>query len=509
MENKPEPTKTINPYRWLALICGFQLIFWTVVPWLVRNTLHSDTLEGIAWGNLWQWGYDKHPPLAAWASAVFANMSDSVDFPVYLFAQLCIVLTFIGVWKLAREYLNDYGALLAVFLLQGILFYSNRVERVTPDTLQHPIWAWMALAFYWAVTRESLKYWLLTGALAGLAVLTKYQAAILFIPLLLLLLFTVEGRKNLGSSGPWLGGIIATIILTPHIIWLYEHNFAAIGYLEDNYVESTRYGSNTLIDHLIFPWRFITSNFGNVFLLFLLMIPLFRASKQKESESNQTAFKKWFLLAIATGPFLFTLLFGLITGEKLVPRWATPYFAWLPLLLIVWLKPVINFRRFKTVVSWSLFIGFLLLSLRGGYLYFKPQIDDKYWRSVEFQPLKSQMQKAEQLWNNYYNYPMPYFGGMHYDVAEMGVYSKDKPVPFMGLTEAESLWMRDDDFRKGGGIIVLIDGKRESENVRRRMNENFPKAEFLETVIFKPIPKIEIDNKPDLPVHYYLLRPEQ
>ncbi|KEQ19788.1 glycosyltransferase family 39 protein [Endozoicomonas numazuensis] len=505
-ESSPTSVEIKHPYRWLSLICLFQLLFWTMGPWLARNTLHSDTLEGIAWGNLWQWGYDKHPPLAAWIAAFFSNLSDTSDWPVYLLAQICVVIAFIAIWKLAREYLTGAGALLAVFLLQGILFYSNRVERVTPDTLQHPVWALLALTFYFAVTRQSISYWLITGVMAGLAILTKYQAIVLFAPLLIVLLITSEGRKALSSVGPWLGGIVALTIAAPHLYWLWENNFAAVSYLEDNYVESARYGTGTDWDHLTFPFSFIKNSLGNIFVLFLLMIPLFRAPKLP---IVYPSFKKVFLIAIATGPFAFTLVFGLVTGEKLVPRWATPYFAWLPLLILVWLRPLIDYQRFKKIVLWCLLTGLIFVSLRCSYLLFKPLFDDDYWDSVEFMPLRAQMLKAEELWSHHYNQPMHYLGGLHYHVAELIAYSHNrKTTPFFGLNPAESLWMKEEDFRKKGGIIVMVDGKRNSEQVRQRLEKNYPQAEFLGRFEFEPVTKIKINDKPKLVVEYYLIRPQ-
>lgn len=511
-ESSPSSMVIKHPFRWLGLICLFQLFFWTLGPWLVRNTLHSDTLEGIAWGNLWQWGYEKHPPLAAWTAAFFSNLSDTSDWPVYLFAQVTVVIAFVAVWRLAREYLTEAGALLAVFLLQGILFYSNRVERLTPDTLQHPIWALLALTFYFAVTRQSLAYWLLTGVMSGLAILTKYQVAVLFAPLFIVLLITHEGRLALSSIGPWLGGLLALAIASPHLYWLWDNNFAAVSYLGENYVESERYGTGTHWDHLIFPLNFIKNNLGNVLVFFLLMIPLFRAPRLPILYDR---FKKVFLIAIATGPFACTLLFGLVTGEKLVPRWATPYFVWLPLLVLVWTRPLIDYPRFKKVVFWCLFTGVLFVLLRCSYLLFKPVFDEDYSDSVEFVPLRAQMLKAEELWafhqedrpeNEGY---IPYLGGLHYHVAELLAYSQNhKTIPFFGLNPTESLWMKEEDFRKKGGIIVMTDGKRYSKEVRQRLEKNYPQAEFLGLFEFEPVTKVKVDNKPKLFVEYYLLRPQ-
>lgn len=503
--NNNTTAKIKHPLSWLSLICLFQMFFWTLGPWLTRFNLHSDTLEGITWGNLWQWGYDKHPPLAAWLASTFANLDHTPDLPIYFFAQLCIVITFIAVWRLAREYLTSAGALLAVFLLQGILFYSNRVERFTPDTLQHATWALLVLFFYFAVTRQSLKYWLLTGIMAGLSFLTKYQVAVLFAPLGMVLLITREGRESLKTVGPWLGGLIALLIALPHLHWLYDNSFAAVRYLDNNYVDSTRYGEGTPWDHLYAPMRFISSSLGNVLLMFLLMIPLFRAPKLPIVYEH---FKKIFLIAVATGPFICTLIFGAITGEKLVPRWATPYFAWLPLLMLFWVKPQISYSRFKTVVISSLCLGLVLLSLRSYYLFFLPKFQNE-WDTVDFAPLRQEMALAEQLWNEHFDYPMPYLGGLHYHVAELMPYSKSSlTIPFFGLNQSESLWMDEKDFDLRGGIIVMKEGRRHSKRVRERMEKKYPDAVFMGKYTFKPLTKMSVEDKPDLEIEYYLLKPK-
>ena len=503
---QPNANKLLkHPLRWLSLLCLFQLTLWTLAPNWVRHTLNSDTLEGITWGNLWQWGYDKHPPLAAWVTALFANLSDTSDLPVYFLAQLSIVIVFIAVWRLAREYLPDHSALLAAFLLQGVLFYSNRVERVTPDTIQGPVWALLALTFYFAVTRESLKYWLLTGVLAGLAVLAKYQAAVLFLPLMAVLLMTREGKKSLKTAGPWLGAILATLIILPHLQWLMNNDFAAVSYLEETYVDNPNSQPDSdWPGRLYYPLSFTFNSFNTIIPLLLLCIPLYRARKLNNQYSS---FQTLFLTAIALGPFVLTLLFGFMTGEKLIPRWATPYFAWLPLFILVRLKPEISYKQFKTIVVWCLALGVTFCALRTSYQYYKPLYKDRYWESDEYMPAREEMAYAEKLWQEYYTYPMPYLGGLHYHIAELAAYSKDNPVPFFGLNPDESLWMKPENFRLRGGMILIRHDRKKTGEVQERLKNNYPDAIYIGSQSFKPISRLNIEPPVEFVTDYYLLEP--
>ena len=491
-----------HPLRWLSLLCLFQLTLWTLAPNWVRHTLHSDTLESITWGNLWQWGYDKHPPLAAWVAALFARLSDTTDLPVYFLAQLSIIIVFIAVWRLAREYLPSHGALLAVFLLQGVLFYSNRVERVTPDTIQGPVWALLTLTFYFAVTRESLKYWLLTGVLAGLAVLAKYQAVVLFLPLLVVLLTTRKGTSNLKTAGPWLGAILAILIVLPHIHWLIDNDFTVLDYLKDTYVNNpdTQSGSR-----FYYPLSFTINSFNNVIPLLILCIPLYRV---RQSRKYSSSFNSLFLAAIALGPFVLTVLFGLITGEKLIPRWATPYFAWLPLFILVKLQPEITYKRFKNLATCCLALGVTFCALRTSYQYYKPLYKERFWESDEYMPAREEMAYAEKLWQQYHSYPMPYLGGLHYHVAELAAYSQYDPIPFFGLNPAESLWMDPANFRSHGGMILIRHGRKRTGEVQARLRANYPDAIYIGSHSFKPVSRLDIEPPVEFVTDYYLLEPQ-
>ena len=47
------------------------LIIWTLVPSLTNENLPLDTIEALAWGSNLDWGFNKHPPLSAFAVEIF------------------------------------------------------------------------------------------------------------------------------------------------------------------------------------------------------------------------------------------------------------------------------------------------------------------------------------------------------------------------------------------------------------------------------------------------------
>ena len=61
--------KDINKIFILFLFA--HIIVWTLVPTLTNNNLPLDTIEALAWGSELKMGYQKHPPLSAFAVESF------------------------------------------------------------------------------------------------------------------------------------------------------------------------------------------------------------------------------------------------------------------------------------------------------------------------------------------------------------------------------------------------------------------------------------------------------
>ena len=115
--------KNINYIFNLFLVS--HLVIWTLVPFLSNKNLPLDVIEALAWGSNLDWGFDKHPPLSAFFPEIFYQLFGNQDWAYYLLSQIFIVVSFIVIFKIAREFLkNETHALISVFLLEGIYFYN-------------------------------------------------------------------------------------------------------------------------------------------------------------------------------------------------------------------------------------------------------------------------------------------------------------------------------------------------------------------------------------------------
>ena len=61
--------KNIN--KIFAIFLFIHLIIWVLIPSLSNNNLPLDTIETLAWGSNLDWGFNKHPPLSAFAIEIF------------------------------------------------------------------------------------------------------------------------------------------------------------------------------------------------------------------------------------------------------------------------------------------------------------------------------------------------------------------------------------------------------------------------------------------------------
>jgi 4-amino-4-deoxy-L-arabinose transferase-like glycosyltransferase len=178
----------------------------------------------------WMWsrrlapGYFDHPPMVAWlvrlSSAVWPG-----EMGVRILFFLCggLAVAFAGL--IARELCDDPGApALAALLAAAAPLLTLTGALALPDA---PVEAAYA-AGTWLISRARGRRWLLAGVAVGLALLSKYTAALLAPALLLLVFWDRELREELRRPWPWAGALLATALFLPCLLWNARHDFVSI-----------------------------------------------------------------------------------------------------------------------------------------------------------------------------------------------------------------------------------------------------------------------------------------
>ena len=349
----------LRPERVFWALVGLRFVTWWLLPTLVARTAPLDMIEGLVWGREWQWGYWKHPPLAAWLLEATVSLFGARLPALFLLGPACVAVTLGLVWRLARRLLDPSWALVAVLALDGIYYYGYASPKLNPDLLQLPLWAGAVLLLHTALTSRRLAAWLGFGLLVGLGVLAKYYTIALVVALLPVLLVTTEGRRSWRTPGPWLAALVAFAVVAPHLVWLAEMDFISL-----RYAQARAQSDIAALQRVTEPASFLAGQVAIALpLLLLLLVAGWRPRQFRKG--RLATLDGALLLAAGLGPMLVTMATGAIFGLRLTggsrENWGTPLlsFVGVVLLLLAELREP-KLRRFLT--AWTLLFGLQVLA---------------------------------------------------------------------------------------------------------------------------------------------------
>ena len=202
-------------YLALLLTLAFKFWFAQALP------MTGDEAYFIYWGVYPDYGYWDHPPMVGWILALLLKVSKA-EWVLRLPSILLPALVALGMLQYLRQVDEDkaYVAALA-FLLLPVNVWNVLITTDTPLVLFSFL---SALCFAEAVRRQSQSLYAASGALLGLAFLSKYFAVLLGLAYLGFVLFQPAGRRS------WRGLATALLALLPFALlnawWNYNHCWA-------------------------------------------------------------------------------------------------------------------------------------------------------------------------------------------------------------------------------------------------------------------------------------------
>ena len=470
---------------WLALLA--YVIAWTVLCWLTQPNLPLDMVEMIYWGEQWQWGYHKHPPLPAWIAASVWNLSGHQPIFMYLTAQLTIAATFWAVWQMAREGLSPWLALCAVGVLQGCYYCTYSINDINNTIVTRPFWCLTVLFLYRATKPDSnrpLLYWALTGVMIGLGMLSKYYLGVLVISMMAIPLLLPQARAHLRTAGPWVMAAISLVIFAPHLMWMFHTDFQTIAYALERSSESSASGS--WLSHLTAPLDFLLTQTGAWTPILLITMPalslaaIWKTTTSLHRPSDHTYFRKYLLIVVA-GPILFYLSVAALTGAGLRSMWGGPLFCFFGVLLIELSKnakvqlaetPAIGLVLRNCLVAAT--VMWLGLFVRNG---LGPLVRDDFSR-IHF-PGQAVSEEVHRRWKDEVDQPLQMVGGSMFEAGCVGIYSNSQVDVFAKASLINNPWIDEATVHRQGGMFVW-DIDEEGPTPPSDWPTQFPNAEILE-----------------------------
>ena len=431
-------------YVWLILVLN--ALLWTLLPWLSVYSLPLDVVEGLFWGKEWQWGYYKHPPLPAW----LINLSwlGLGDLGPFALSQLSLLITYLYVWRLGLRLLGVEKAALGTLLLLGVYYFTWPSPEYNHNIAQMPIWAAAVFYYYQALHSGRYRDWILVGVCAGLGLLTKYVMVVLLTAIFLHLLTQAEGRRQLIRWPLWSGVLVMLLVFTPHLIWLFQHDFLPFQYAQQRAGEAP----SALQAHLLGPLKFLTVQLLDHLPLLILLAATGFFSRPLWSSDQAEAKTRWFLFAIGLGPALLTAIVAGATGTGLRDMWGTPMWNLSGLLIVSWLITPLPQQPQRRLLRGSVMMVMVLILLRLVDMSLLPYLKDKPSRIGW--PDKAIASELEKYWQLETNCPLDLVAGEYWLGGLVSLRASTRPSVLIEGRMDYSPWVDQPRIDQSGVMLV-------------------------------------------------------
>ncbi len=217
-------------------------VIWTFI--LIRlkaaQDIHMDVAEAFAWGQKFQLGYGKHPPLAGWVAGLWFKFFPAVDWATYALAMTTLGIGLVISWFIALRVVDRRRAFFVVVMLALYPIFNFKGFKYNPDLLQLVTLPLVVLAYLDAFEKRSLRSGILLGLAGALALMTKYWVLTMIGAIGLAALIHPDRLKFLRSPAPWVAIATLVVAMIPHLIWLKSVDFLPLTYAGDVYGLSSR-----------------------------------------------------------------------------------------------------------------------------------------------------------------------------------------------------------------------------------------------------------------------------
>jgi hypothetical protein len=317
----PRPVLSLGeewpPGRLAAFAVMAHMAMWWLVPVLLLGNLHTDSTEMAYWGFDPRWTYPKHPPLGSFLAANAISLFGHPFAVLVAIGQACVGIAAVYVWATLTRLASDRVALFGVLLLIASPSATIFAFQVNHNTLLMPFVAALLHHALLYAEKGRLRDAIVAGMALGLGMLTKYAIAIVPLAIVAAALFRPSLRRRLFAWPVLVGGIVATLILAPHVAALLTENAGALS-------RATKGSSLTSIGDVFESLGdFITAT------ALMLLIPgavLYRRCRQrlwhfaKPSNDNE-----WIAAAATMGSLAIMVLAAFATGQLIKPLWSVGF----------------------------------------------------------------------------------------------------------------------------------------------------------------------------------------
>ncbi len=454
-------------------------VLWPAVAVLSHHSPPLDMIEGFVWSLHPQAGYYKHPPLPAWIIAASVAMVGKQPLALLMLGPLSILAALIALWWLARQFLDERLALVALLLTTTQFYFNVLIPEFNHNVIQIPLWA-LSITLFWMATRRGQLIWFFAlGISLGLCALAKYSAALLYLFMLVWLWLDAESRRALSTGKVMLCMATAAAVAAPHLIWLVRHDFQPLHYAQER-----------MSEHLSVAGRlgemstFIAAQLGILVVMLILTAWLMYRNRVAGATAEPISLHDpqasrspaAFLFAASLLPLLASLAVPLIGGRPLRDMWAMMMFTTMGLALVCW-RPAMfaALCQRRWWLGWLLLQG-LLLTAYAGNVFYKTQVKPGLSRANFPGPELARLIEAD--WQQKTGAPLRYVVGTTWAAGNVAFYATSTPDVLINGDYRISPWADAGQLRDCGYVLLWAPEKpaREPGPWMSQINPGLPEA---------------------------------
>ena len=475
--------KACDPKTGLWLVIGFaaaHAALWTLILVNLKaaQDVHMDVAEAFAWGQKFQLGYGKHPPLSGWIAGLWFLIFPVADWATYALAMATLGCGLVICWLIALRVVDRRRAFFVVVMLALYPIFNFKGFKYNPDLLQLVTLPLVVLAYLHAFEQRTLRAGLWLGLAGALALMTKYWVLTMIGAVGLAALLHPDRLLFLRSPAPWVAIATLVAVMVPHLVWLKEADFAPLVYAGDIYTQLTRAQNIQLV------LGYIGHNFALLAApVVLAAVALVWPSRWRKSFAvwsrganpgvrTSQAINVWIIQAVvAIGPPIGALIFQIYIKTD----WGIPLFFLVPLALIA-----IPSLRVRKLALFRLAAAWLVITL--AVLVASPQIvayEVRHNRDegATYRARSELARELTEVWHTRFHSRWPVVAA-YTDLGEpVTFYSSDHPAPLTPDEPWSSGLTSLDEAKRLGFIGICETGDWKLEKCEAWMKKHAPNGE--------------------------------
>jgi 4-amino-4-deoxy-L-arabinose transferase-like glycosyltransferase len=362
--------------RTVVAVLAAYCVVWTVYAVIAKSSqdFHFDMGEMVAWSREVTFGTPKHPPLPAWLAGAWFSVFPLTSWAYDLFAMAGATVAIGIAFVVSVRYLDGLKSAVGLAFLTLVPFFNFHAFKFNANSAMMPWWALTTWFFLRSFETQfpcaprppsppqgdgdganRLGFAALAGIAAAGAMLVKYWSIVLIAALVIGAVSDRRRKAYFASAAPYVTVAAGIAALSPHLAWLWLHDFASFGYALESHPAT---GPEAFVSGI----GYFAGAIGYAVVPIVLTILAARPTPAAISDSLWPRDPPRRLAAVVFFlPLVLPTLLAIAATEKVVSLWAFGGMTLLPVVLLS--SPRIVIRRIAAIRILAVAVIFPVLAV--------------------------------------------------------------------------------------------------------------------------------------------------